>query len=188
MEDTDTDVVVVDGHDLTCPNCGTTVPIKIPEGSIGRQLSLELGEGDEYAVAAAHVLASILPTDAANFVMSPVQRKAAQIRRRQVRSLEESLLAAETKRDERRAKAWARLMKQSFAIGNGMRVDYGHASVEHHRQRITMLEQNRKGIADTQQFHLRAIELISGTPGAQCLLDVPFSAPAPEFAQHEEEA
>lgn len=175
----DTDVVIVDGHDLTCPNCGSMVPIKIPEGSIGRQLSQELGDdGDEFAVAAAHVLAGILPTDAANFVMSPVQRKAAQIRRRQVRNLEEALLAADAKRDERRAKAWSRLLKQTFAIGNGNRVEYGRASVEHHQQRIAMLEQNRQGIADTQQFHLRAIQLINETPGAQCLLDVPYAQPS----------
>lgn len=63
------------------------------------------------------------------------------------------------------------LFRQRFALGDGVRVGWGEATVDQHRQRIAMLRGLQNGIELTITRHEKAIEMIEKSK-ATCLDDL----------------
>jgi hypothetical protein len=61
-----------------------------------------------------------------------------------------------------------KLLRESFALGDGQRVAWGEATAEQHEQRIAFLAKQRDGLAATMERHRRALEIIRAA-GASCL-------------------
>lgn len=62
-------------------------------------------------------------------------------------------------------------LETEFALGDGVRVTWGSASVEHHQQRIAMLTHHAAGTLETAERHHAAVAMLSES-GARCLNDV----------------
>lgn len=63
------------------------------------------------------------------------------------------------------------VFRERFALGNGIRVEWGAATVEQHRQRISMLQTLQAGIGVTIHRHEQAITLIEDA-NVSCLDDL----------------
>lgn len=73
------------------------------------------------------------------------------------------------------ASSFARLSGQVFALGDGQRIRWEHATVQQHRQRIDMLLRLRRGLEETIERHHAAIAVIEAA-GVSCLAEVSDSA------------
>lgn len=65
----------------------------------------------------------------------------------------------------------ARLMLETFALGDGRRVAWGEATVADHKARIELLAKLRDGIAASIQRHQEAIDELLAA-GVSCLNDL----------------
>lgn len=63
------------------------------------------------------------------------------------------------------------ILRESFALGDGSNVTWGEATLEQHRERIRVLQDQRNGIDKTLGHHARAVSILIET-GASCLDEV----------------
>ena len=63
------------------------------------------------------------------------------------------------------------LLSSVFALGDGRRVTWGEATVDDHKTRIVMLENQMIGTGQTASLHMKAIEMIQSN-GVMKLADV----------------
>jgi len=161
---------------VKCPHCGHDVPIELPAEGLQRGLASAIRSGVPAVVAADQLLES-MPEPVAEFFRPAVHREARTIHRGQVRADEKAAFAGKTvtsAEDRRRAKdvhLWQRLMSRTFSVG-GIDVTWGRATVSQHMQRIEELEENKRGLSQTQERHRAAVELIR-RHGVSCLGEIP---------------
>lgn len=62
----------------------------------------------------------------------------------------------------------------TFALGDGVKVEWGRATIEQHRQRVAMLQAIVDGTVATIRLHEAAIEALEKS-GARCLDEVGIS-------------
>ena len=67
--------------------------------------------------------------------------------------------------------AFMELLREAFSLGDGTRVTWGAATIEHHEQRIAMLRAMAAGIEATIGRHEAAV-LRLREAGAKCLSDL----------------
>lgn len=63
------------------------------------------------------------------------------------------------------------LPSEPFALGNGLKVTWGEATIEQHKQRIGMLRAMMLGTQQTMKLHEGAVKSLKAT-GALCLNDL----------------
>lgn len=70
----------------------------------------------------------------------------------------------------------AKLLAETFSLGDGTRVSWGDATADDHRKRIAMLDRIYTGIGATIGRHVEALELIEAA-NVHCLNELPVGAP-----------
>ena len=143
------------------------------------ELYEKFDEGDDEAVAAA-VLDHLAVDGVARDELLPVVKNDVQWwRRKRVLKIErdgettqkpDSKLAASTAASNPLLRD--KLLKQSFAIGDGRMVMWGEATVADHIARVQFLSAMVDGLRETAGKHQLAVSLIENTPRAKCLNDV----------------
>lgn len=78
--------------------------------------------------------------------------------------------AGRTLQDAARAHL-AEMLRTRIALGDGVEVEWGRATVEQHEQRVAMLQKIRDGISNTIERHMTAIRLIRQA-GVSCLAEI----------------
>lgn len=61
-----------------------------------------------------------------------------------------------------------KLMRERFALGDGLRIEWGEATAEQHEQRAEFFERAISGHTTSMRRHLQAAEVLRST-GARCL-------------------
>lgn len=159
------------GPDVTCPRCGESFePYESPGDLLGHRLTELIGQGADVDTATDAALAEVPPQMAA-YVRSSVRRQAAQVLRDRDRRIEKETIGSEERWAARHKALRERLFAVTFSLGNGVAVTWGKATVEQHRMRIALLDEQSAGIADTKGRHQRAIKKCEDA-GVDCLEQV----------------
>lgn len=161
--------------EITCPNCGTAIPVEPDDQEpIRRQLSTLIDSGVSADETTDKVLAD-LPPSWASFFRPVVRREAHTIARDRNRQVEKATIGTTDRWEKAHADKRRILLAQRFSIGAGIEVTWGAATVDQHRLRVKLLDEQSSGIADTKRRHLLAVDLIEAA-GATCLGDLDGSA------------
>lgn len=136
------------------------------------ELAEDVGTAGDAEATASAICAHLKLSALAREVLWPIiAAECESIERVRVRRIEQAVTISRKGREANITGERSALMRETFALGDGRRIEWGKATAEEHQARLDMLAKMRDGLDATMSRHQDAIDLLRSS-GVKCLDDL----------------